>query len=286
MDMLSQTEALRQMPLGVGKAARFWREPRYDSLECLTAQFRTYAYERHTHETYVIGSIVAGCERFEVTGVHYAARPGDLCFVYPDTVHDGEAEGDGYAYRMIYPSLELMAEIARDLTGRAPKGTLSFGAPVVHDPELSRAFVTAHRLMEQKNGALEADEAMVQLLGRILMRHGRLSAHGKSAGERQAVRRVKDYLTENVAENVDLVTLAAIAGLSRSHLIRAFKRETGLTPHAFTIDQRVRLARRLLLEGDAPVNVAIAAGFADQAHMTRAFKARIGVTPGSFARMI
>jgi AraC-like DNA-binding protein len=86
----------------------------------------------------------------------------------------------------------------------------------------------------------------------------------------------------HVTENIDLATLA---GLSRSHLNRAFKQEMGLTPHAFLVERRVRLARKLLLRGEAPVSVVAAAGFADQAHMTRAFKVRIGITPGRFARM-
>jgi AraC-like DNA-binding protein len=119
------------------------------------------------------------------------------------------------------------------------------------------------------------------------VRHAKLvpSALGRPLRERPGVVRARDYLTANLTENVDLATLAGVAGLSRAYLIRAFKAETGLTPHAFMIDRRVRLARRMLLSGGAPVEVAAASGFADQAHMTRAFKARIGTTPGSFARM-
>jgi AraC-like DNA-binding protein len=283
--MQSQADALRRTPPGLGESAKFWREVRYGDLECLTALFRTHVYERHTHETYVIGSIVAGCERFEVNGVHYAARAGDLCFLNPDIVHDGRPEGQGYAYRMIYPSVDLVNELAADLTGRPPRGMLAFGEPIEHDPQLSAAFVAAHRAMEKKNTALEADEAMVQVLGRILTRYTKLADPEKPVRERRAISDVKDYLAANVTENVDLATLAELSGLSRSHLIRAFKRETGLTPHAFLIDRRVRLARKLLREGITPVNVAASTGFADQAHMTRAFKARIGTTPGSFARM-
>lgn len=286
MESYSQATALRRQPPGDGERARFWREPHYDGLECLSASFRTHVYERHTHATYVIGCIVAGCERFEVAGVNHAARPGHLCFINPDTVHDGRPDDEGYAYRMIYPSLDLISELVTDLTGRGARGTLAFGGPVVRDAELSAAFVAAHRALEARQTPLQSDEMMVQVLGRILRRHGRLSVDERPARERQAVNRAKEFLMANIAEKVDLVTLARVAGLSRGYLIRAFKAETGLTPHAFLIDQRVRLARTLLLEGDAPVDVAIASGFADQAHMTRAFKARIGVTPGSFARMI
>jgi len=285
MNPKSQAEALENAPLNAGDSAKFWREPRFGDLECLAARFRTHIYERHTHETYVIGCVTAGCEQFELAGIQYAARPGDLCFVNPEVVHDGRPEGDGYAYRMIYPSHALLADLARDITGSTPNGTLTFRSPVVHDHELSAEFTKAHRALENSHAALPADEAMLQVLERILGRHAQLAVSGKPHGERRAVREARDYLAANVTENVDLATLAGISGLSRSHLIRAFKLEMGLTPHAFLVDRRVRLARKLLLGGDAPVSVAAAAGFADQAHMTRAFKARIGTTPGRFARM-
>ena len=70
----------------------------------------------------------------------------------------------------------------------------------------------------------------------------------------------------------------------RSSLIRASRQETGLTPHAFLTDRRVRAAVRQLSAGDAPVDVAMACGFCDQSHLNRAFKARIGVPPGAFRR--
>ena len=73
-----------------------------------------------------------------------------------------------------------------------------------------------------------------------------------------------------------------LAGLPRHHLIRAFRRETGLTPHAYLIDVRVRRARERLRRGESLGEVAAATGFCDQPHLTRAFKARLGVTPGAF----
>ena len=199
---------------------------------------------------------------------------------------EGIGEDDKLSHdRVIYPAPELLADLAADMSGSEPRGTLTFPSPVVHDPELSAEFAAAHQALEQSRMALHADEAMLQVLQRILIRHARLDTPEKPAGERRAVRRAREYLAANVTENVDLATLAGICGLSRSHLIRAFKQQNGLTPHAFLVDRRVRLARNLLLGGDPPVSVAAAAGFADQAHMTRAFKARIGVTPGRFAKM-
>ena len=67
-------------------------------------------------------------------------------------------------------------------------------------------------------------------------------------------------------------------------LLRAFRAETGLPPHAYLNQIRVRLARRLLDDGLAPAVVAAEAGFADQAHLTRHFKRVVGVPPGAYQR--
>jgi AraC-like DNA-binding protein len=69
---------------------------------------------------------------------------------------------------------------------------------------------------------------------------------------------------------------------SRTHLIRAFRRETGLTPHAYLLDRRFRAASRALGRGEAPAAVALRCGFCDQSHLNRVFKARMGVTPGVY----
>jgi len=81
---------------------------------------------------------------------------------------------------------------------------------------------------------------------------------------------------------VSLDELAALSGISRFQLLRGFARETGITPHAYLVQRRVRLARQLLADGQTPAQAAIQAGFADQSHMTRAFVRQLGITPGRY----
>ena len=73
--------------------------------------------------------------------------------------------------------------------------------------------------------------------------------------------------------------LARTAGMSRLQLLRG---AMGVTPHAYLLQQRVRLARRLLAAGDHPAEVAAAAGFADQSHLTRAFGRQLGITAARY----
>ncbi|MEJ8571836.1 AraC family transcriptional regulator [Microbaculum marinum] len=279
--MTDQMQALAETGLGADDRARFWRAERYGGLECLAARFVSHRYAPHTHDTYVVGAIVAGCETFMLCGERCYAVPGDLCFVHPGDVHDGEPHGGHYAYRMSYPDAGLMRDIASGLTGRRETEMPYFPEKIVRDPDGAARFVDAHCALGSAD-TLAADERFVAALTVILQRHARLGAPARLGTEPGPVSRAVDYLDGHYADDVDLATLAGVAGLSRFHLIRAFRKETGLTPHAWLTDRRIRAARPLLTAGRTPGEVALECGFADQSHLTRAFKARVGVTPGRF----
>ncbi|WP_236024808.1 AraC family transcriptional regulator [Arenibaculum pallidiluteum] len=268
--------------LGDGDRARFWRARRHHGLEGLTATFRRHRYVPHMHETYAIGVILAGCETYDLRGERRYAQAGELCFVNPGEVHDGEPLGDGYSCRMSYPAAALLAEITSDARGGRPVATPYFAATNVRDPAAFEAFVAAHRRLEEDPEPLAGDEAMVRAYALILARHGGEAPPDQARPAGGAVDRVREYLDEQYAEPIELATLAEIAGLTRHHLIRLFKRRTGLTPHAYLTDCRVRAARRRLVAGETPAEVAVACGFFDQSHLTRAFKARTGISPGAF----
>ena len=97
-----------------------------------------------------------------------------------------------------------------------------------------------------------------------------------------AVERAKSYLQERFHESVRLDELAAVARVSRFHLVHAFTRETGLPPHAYQMHIRVERARRLLQGGLSAAGAAASVGFADQSHFTRWFKRIMRVTPSCY----
>ncbi|MEW5424754.1 AraC family ligand binding domain-containing protein [Amorphus sp. 3PC139-8] len=284
MEPISQFDAWQTTETGPREHVAFWRAPRFDALECLAATFRTHEYAQHTHETYVVGVIERGCETFQVRGVRHFALPGDVCFVNPDEVHDGSPAADGYSYRMTYPTIELMTGLVEDMTGRPAGGTPSFVAPIVHDPELARRFSAAHRRLGAGSDALSQDEALTAVYADALARYAKILPRSATGSESAAVQTLVDYLDAHYADDVTLPELARISGLSRTGLIRAFKAETGLTPHAWLTDRRIRAARNGLAAGMSPGEVALACGFYDQSHLNRAFKARVGVTPGAYRR--
>lgn len=97
--------------------------------------------------------------------------------------------------------------------------------------------------------------------------------------------RVMEYLHTHFADEVSLDALAQVAGLSPFHFSRMFKVSLAQAPHQYLNHLRVTHAKRLLLEGKALADIALACGFASQSHFNRAFKQTVGVTPGYYRRV-
>jgi len=280
---ISQQQAVRADRLAEGDQARFFSTPLFPGLDCLTASFRRHAYPLHSHDTYTIGNVEAGVETWTSRGTRHYAGPDWFALNNPLDVHDGAPYGEGYAYRMSYPSVDLILEIAAGLSGRRVTAPPVFRTLAVHDPIGARLFSGAHRLLESGSDALAGEERLHRAYAHMLARHAGLepATLGRESGP---VARVRDAIEQRFAESLRLDDLAAIARLSLHHLIRVFRAEIGLTPHAYLVDVRVRRARDLLKRGTSPADAALVVGFADQAHLTRAFKARLGVSPGAYRR--
>lgn len=160
METISQEKAIEAMPLEGVERTRFWRDARFKGMECLSATFITHEFAPHAHDTFSIGAIEAGSQISTIKGERSQTGPGDLYLINPDEIHDGHPGHDGYRYRMIYPSSELLVETIEDVTGRSFKGTPSFSRLLLTDRELAVGFHRAHRALEGKVGTLEADESM------------------------------------------------------------------------------------------------------------------------------
>jgi len=281
METITQTDALTHRPLTAGERARLLIAREFDDLECLTATFQTHAYAPHTHDTYVMGAIYQGCETWRARGERHYAGPDDCVFVHPGDVHDGEPADAGYSYRMIYPSVALVREATEGITGAPCVHTPSFNAPKAHDPVGAALFARAHRALADGHDALLIEETMWRAVSHCLLRYAGTTTP-ESVRESGPIARVRDVIDARHRESIGLEQLATVARLPRHQLIRAFRRETGFTPHAYLVHRRVLAAKAMLRSGVGVSDAAIDVGFFDQSHLTRAFKARLGVTPGAY----
>ncbi len=264
-----------------GEAARYWQHAAVPGVNLLQARYVTHRYAQHTHETYTLALIEDGVEEFRHDGSLLRAGPGAVALLNPEVVHTGQAGvPDGWSYRVLYPAASLVAGISAELG--APPGTPYFPHAVVQDPRSAQLVRAAH-LAAEHGDALASSGVLHAALAGLLQQHARTGTGGRPV-HRPAVRLAQDLLRERVTSPPSLAELARVTGLGPFTLLRAFRAETGLPPHAYLNQVRVRLARRLLDRGVPPAAAAAEAGFADQAHLTRHFKRVVGVPPGAYQR--
>jgi AraC-like DNA-binding protein len=98
------------------------------------------------------------------------------------------------------------------------------------------------------------------------------------------LQRAREFMESRDALDLSVAQVAAVAGVSRVHLTRAFRAAYGRPPRDHLNAIRLRNASALLARGVPIAQAALCAGFADQSHFTRRFKEAFGVTPGSWQR--
>lgn len=177
---------------------------------------------------------------------------------------------------MLYLDPGLLAGDAWD----APSDPVEITRPALRDDVLRGLVLDAFaELTPAVPDRLAAEQALLRLVALLLRRHGSRPVRRAAAPAVLAALRRIDEAPE---APLTLAELAAACGTSRFALLRGFRRDVGTTPHAYIVQRRVALARRLLDAGTPPAEAAGAAGFADQSHLTRAFVRQFGITPGRY----
>lgn len=153
-----------------------------------------------------------------------------------------------------------------------------------HDPalyQIAKLFEAAC-LGEQAPDALRDDLLLLALLNGLSQLERTFD--DKSYPLSQVQRRlIIDYMRTRLTENIRLAELCNLVQLSPFHFCRAFKRSLGLSPHAWQVRERIRIAQSMLRDGRMRLaDVAVAVGFYDQAHFTKSFKKLVGITPGAW----
>jgi AraC-like DNA-binding protein len=152
------------------------------------------------------------------------------------------------------------------------------------DPALFSAIIALHDAVAAGAPGIDQESLLGELIARAEVHID--GAPAETVRTPAAVRRAMDLIRERYAEALSLDMLAEAAAISKFHLVRVFKREAGMPPHAYLNLVRVNRAAAMLVAGQPSAAVALEVGFVDQSHLNRQFMRHLGVTPGRFQREI
>ena len=136
-------------------------------------------------------------------------------------------------------------------------------------------------LVDRSSHYPERQELRDSLLRVILAEYRRLATHK----EDKLVVRLRAHIRQHLATPISLDQLAAVAGLSKFHLIRRYRKLTGRTPLEDVRHLRLQTARDLLLTTNLPLKeIAPRAGLGDVYQLCRLFRRYFHTTPGALRR--
>jgi len=249
----------------------------------LEAWFQGAAYHKHRHDTYAICLTTIGVQAFDYRGAAEISTPGQVVVLHPDELHDGYAGTEaGFGYRILYVEPALIFDAVQVVCGHAC--ALPFvRSPVVLSPKLSAAITSAFHstreplaidslVVQLAEGLIDADPCCTQV---SIPRHLDVAALG----------RARQFLDAEQARVVGSAELEVVTGLTRYDLARQFRVMYGTSPYRYLLMRRLHNARKQIARQRALVDIALEAGFADQAHFTRMFKAAFGLTPAHYGAL-
>ena len=242
--------------------------------------------EFHYHEFCKILLLLSGSGGYTVDGQRYALQSGDVVLVGSHTVHRPEFEpGAAYERIILYISPEFLRRASVpdcDLTECFRSGhVLRLG-----EPERKRLFSLAAALERELAGEdygreLLCHAALLRLLVRIGRELRRTDAPRpgpvKPGNERVAA--ILRYLDRHLTEDICIDDLAEQFYLSKYHMMRLFRRETGTTIHGYLTERRLMLARELMGGGMNATDACFRSGWRSYSSFTRAWGKRFGSTP-------
>jgi AraC-like DNA-binding protein len=264
-------------------APRFWRDDTLPFIEVRSIEDgRDVCYAKHSHETFSIGAVTGGRSEYLNRRAREWIGAGAVVMMNPDDVHACNPVADErWSYRMMHVDVAWLTGLQHELGFGENHAFRAFSQTMSTDAELFDGLNRLHAiLVDDDTDTLRKQSAAITFFSEVQnkLNPAVLPDHDAS----RQLTRAAEFIAENCTRSLKLEDICEAADLSASHLIRAFKQRYGMTPHAYLINRRIQYSRAQLRRGRVIADVALDAGFADQAHLQRIFKRLVAATPGQY----
>ena len=244
--------------------------------------------EYHYHDFCKLVLLVSGKGEYTVEDRHYSLRTGDILLIGSGQIHRPEfADGLEYERFIFYISPEFLGKQSTEDCNLAALFDGAFGHVLrLEERRYQKVFSLAEMLEEElKKDSFGKSVLGNSLLLQLLVRVGRYRDKGQlHVAERQEVsderiKRMLIFMENHLSEELSVEFLAEQFFISRYHLMRLFKKETGQSLYDYLTERRLFFARELIRQGIPATESCFQAGFGSYSSFTRAYGKRFGTTP-------
>ncbi len=123
------------------------------------------------------------------------------------------------------------------------------------------------------------------ILTRELKHNFPLKAHNVPEGKVYNIKKVMDYMNENLASGISITSIADLAKMGRFGFIRSFKAHTGKTPYEYFLDIKIEKAKKMLMTNKYSITeISMICNFSSHSHFTSTFRKKTGVSPSEYRK--
>ena len=242
----------------------------------------------HYHEFCKLVLLISGKGWYTVDGQRYLLQPGDAVLVGSRCVHKPEIEpGCVYERIIIYISPEFLQKASTEDCDLCDIFSGSQGHVLrLRESGSRRLFAMAAELEKElaRDGygrALLSTTALLRLLVQLGKEQRRedLQQPQPVNPRTPRVQKLMHHIDTHLAEDLDIDVLAEVFFVSKYHMMRQFRQETGMTIYHYLTQRRLLHARSLIARGIRATEACYRSGFRSYSSFTRAYNKYFGTTP-------
>ena len=250
----------------------------------------------HFHDFFECSLLLSGKLSYQIESVSFCEKPGDLLFISPNQLHrplfiHGAEPYERIVFWLNRTFVEKLSCGETDLSAcffGGHNGAIRLGGAVL--AQLTRLF---SELIASARGESFGREILCRSIAASLLVYLNRIARGEAKADSRPeitvsplVHRVSGYLDAHLGEPVSLDSLSEAMFLSKYHLERKFREQTGVSIYQMLLQKRMIRARNLMREGRPLLTVALECGFSGYSGFYKAFQAQYGVSPREYLRQM
>lgn len=239
-----------------------------------------YHLIRDNYNSLLITHIIDGTFTYIKDGKHITARAGDTVILdcyKPHEYYTNDSFESIWIHISGANSFELFEEIEKT------DGNLIKCRDINHVKKL------LFRIYDSISGVNPPSELNISLdiykIFAELLNPQSIKSKGDSNYE-DSIQDVKNYIAENLNEELTVQRLANESHMSTSHFSRVFKQQTGFSPYDYVLITRLNKAKYLLQKTEMSVSsIAYETGFNSESNFICFFTDNEGISPGKFRKL-
>ena len=240
-------------------------------------------YKKHTHSEFSIGVVDSGISEYVNQNIKQTIQPGSTVIVNPEEVHScNPQKGTNWSYKMLYVEPSWLANLQSQISNKNNNNFQPIQMTHSDCPFLYQGFQSLAQTLIENESAIKVEQTAINFFAELFLIDAKIPSIDIIS--KKAVDCAYQYISDNFDKNISISDIANISGLSDFYLIHSFRKQYGITPHAYQIVMRINRAKELLKQGDNIASIATDLGFTDQSHFHRNFKKMVAATPKQYKK--